>query len=88
MVDDSPVVPSTRMASVPFSRWKSIRRPSASKSTLPSLANGVTNATMEPCRSFMFAIATSFRFKFPKTAKPKTLAGGRSDSEKLRRALN
>ena len=54
MVELSPVVPSVRIASVPFARWKSTRLPSASKSTLPSSSKGVTSATIEPSRSLMF----------------------------------
>ena len=60
MVDDSPVVPSVSRASVPFARWKSTRRPSASKSTLPSSANGVTSATMEPLKPFISAMFFPF----------------------------
>ena len=46
--DDSPVVPSTRMPSVWFCRWKSTRRSSAGKSICPFSSNGVTSATIEP----------------------------------------
>ena len=60
MVDDSPVVPNVSRASVPFSKWKSTRRPSAPKSTLPSSANGVTSATMEPLKPFMSAMFFPF----------------------------
>ena len=44
----SPVVPSVRIASVPFSTWNSSRRSSWSKLTEPSSLNGVTRATIDP----------------------------------------
>ena len=53
MVELSPVVPSTRMASVPFSRWKLTRRSSASQSTDLSSLKGVTRATIDPVRLVM-----------------------------------
>ena len=60
IVELSPVVPRVRMPSVPWARWKSTRRPSASKSTDPSASNGVMSATIDPSRLRMSMCGYSF----------------------------
>lgn len=54
IVEYSPVVPRVRMPSVPAAICRSSSSVSISKLTLPSWQNGVTMATMEPCRCSNF----------------------------------
>src|SRR5262245_18768639 len=50
-MNDSPVEPMIRIAEVPLSAWNLSRARNASKSTEPSMLNGVIRATNEPVSS-------------------------------------